>query len=465
MNADDEGRARDDLLRRDAAHVWHPWTQHGSERAPLPVVAASGATLTLADGRELIDAISSWWTCLHGHGHPRLIDAMERQARQLDHVLFAGATHEPAVALAEALVEAFAGAVAPRASGGHSNLTRAFFSDDGSTAVEVALKIAYHAWVARGEPQRTVFLALDHGYHGDTFGAMSAGDPSPFFAPYRPLLFEVARVPVDAAALRAAFDRHHGRVAALILEPLVQGAGGMLMHDAAFLRAARAACDDERVPLIADEVMTGFGRTGALFACARSGITPDLLCLAKGLASGVVPLAATLATEELFAAFLSSDRRRLFPHGHSMTANPIGCAVALESLRLARENDVPARLDALGARIERALAPLRSHPRVENLRRTGGIVAFDLAAAPESSEGALPVHTPEGASPAGTPVRCMPRADYFCDLTPKLRAAAIELGVLLRPLGNVVYALPPACTTDDQCDQIAAAMRELADVR
>jgi adenosylmethionine-8-amino-7-oxononanoate aminotransferase len=411
-----------DLLRRDASRIWHPWTQHGSEGPPLPVVAASGATLRLADGRELIDAISSWWTCVHGHGHPRLVAAMEEQARRLDHVVFAGATHEPAVALAGELL-----AVAPR------GLSRVFFSDDGSTAVEVALKIAWQAWVQRGEPSRTTFVALEHGYHGDTFGAMSA------FEPYRPLLFDVARVPADAGALRAALESLRGRAAALVLEPLVQGAGGMRMHGPDFLRAARALCDEHRIALIADEVMTGFGRTGALFACAKAGVAPDLLCLAKGLTNGMVPLAATLATEELFAAFQSPDRRRLFPHGHSMTANPIGCAVARESLRLALEADVPSCLESIGRRIERALAPLRAHPRVKDLRRTGGIVAFDLV--------------PGRDSPAG----------YFSALAPRLRAAAVEQGVLLRPLGGVVYALPPACATETECDLIAAAMTSLVD--
>ena len=443
-----------DLLARDARHLWHPYTQHGLEAAPLPVVAASGATLTLADGRTLIDAISSWWTCLHGHGEPRLVDAMERQARQLDHVLFAGATHEPAVALAEALVEA-APKTKPKladGAGGISGraLTRVFFSDDGSTAVEVALKIAVHAAVQRGEPERRLFLALEGGYHGDTFGAMSAGDPDPFFEPYRPLLFEVVRVAPDAAAIGAAIERHAQRLAGVIVEPLVQGAAGMRMHGAEVVRAARAACDEQSVPLIADEVMTGFGRTGELFACAKAGVVPDLLCLAKGLTNGMLPLAATLATEALFDTFKSSDRRRLFPHGHSMTGNPIGCAVALTSLALGRERGVAKKLDAIGTRIEGALAPLVGHPRVQSLRRCGGIVAFDLVEA-----------TPRSGAKAATETS---GASYWSNQTLKLRAAALERGVLLRPLGNVVYALPPACTTDAQCDAIAAAMRALVDV-
>jgi adenosylmethionine-8-amino-7-oxononanoate aminotransferase len=435
-------RPQRDLLDRDARVTWHPYTPHGADPDPLPVVAAHGARLELADGRTLIDAISSWWTCLHGHGEPALVAALHEQAARLDHVLFAGATHEPAVALAEALLAAFREARPPSAR--EPQLERVFFSDDGSTAVEVALKIARHAWVERGQPERRVFVALEGGYHGDTFGAMSVGDPDPFFAAYRPLLFEVKRVAADGAQLRAALAGLGGAAAGVVVEPLVQGAAGMRMHDAAFVRDARAACDAAGVPLIADEVMTGFGRTGEMFASASAGVAPDLLCLAKGLTNGMVPLAATLASAELYATFASfarPDRGRFLPHGHSMTANPIGCAVALRSLELARERGVPARLAAIGARIEAALAPLAKDPRVRDLRRSGGIVAFDLVAGDAATGGG-----------------------YVTPLAPKLRARAVELGVLLRPLGNVVYALPPAATSDAECDAIAAAMRALVAV-
>jgi adenosylmethionine-8-amino-7-oxononanoate aminotransferase len=345
-------------------------------------------------------------------------------------VLFAGATHEPAVRLAEELV-----ALAP------PGLTRVFYSDDGSTAVEVALKIAYQAWVHAGEPQRTVFVALEHGYHGDTFGAMAVGDPLPFFRDFAPFAFEVRRVPPRAEALAAALDELGPRACALVVEPLVQGAAGMRLHDASFLRAARELCDAHGLPLVADEVMTGFGRTGRVFACEHAGIAPDLLCLAKGLTSGMLPLAATLATERLFEAFLSRDRARFFPHGHSMTANPLGCAVALASLELLREERTPERLDSLGRSLEAELSDLARHPRVRELRRIGGIVAYDLV------------------PPAGEP------AGYLSSLAPRLRARAIELGVLLRPLGNVVYALPPACTSEAELRAIAQAMRALADAR
>ncbi|MDA0933300.1 MAG: adenosylmethionine--8-amino-7-oxononanoate transaminase [Planctomycetota bacterium] len=419
------------LAARDAVHQWHPYTQHAIEREPLAVVRASGAELELADGRVLIDAISSWWTSLHGHGEPRLIDAMTQQAQRLDHVLFAGATHEPAVALGEELL-----AVTP------PGLNRIFFSDNGSTAIEVALKMAFQRHVLEGHEARRVFVGLEGSYHGDTFGAMAVGDPDPFFAPFAPLLFEVRRTKPCASALESVLDELGPRAAGVLLEPLVQGAGGMRMHDADFLRAARRMTRARGLPLIADEVMTGFGRTGALFACGKAGIEPDLMCLAKGLTGGLLPMAATLATESYYEAFLSEDRGRAFFHGHSFTGHPIGCAVARASLALALENDVPSRLDAIGARIEsRVRAGLEGSPQARDLRRTGGIVAFDLV------------------DPAGG------HAGYLAARTPALRRRAADRGVLLRPLGNVVYAMPPACLGPEQADQIADAMLDLADPR
>ncbi|MCK6447262.1 MAG: adenosylmethionine--8-amino-7-oxononanoate transaminase [Planctomycetes bacterium] len=404
-----------DLAKRDARVAWHPYTQHGLESEFLPVVGARGSRLELADGRSLIDAISSWWTCLHGHGHPRLVEALRSQAERLDHVLFAGATHEPAVRLAERLVE-----LAP------PGLARVFYSDDGSTAVEVALKIALQSARNRGERERRVFVALEGAYHGDTFGAMAVGEREPFFAAFDELLFAVEHVPVDAAAVDAALRRLGGRAAGVIVEPLVQGAAGMRMHSAEFLRGVRRACDVAHVPLIADEVFTGFGRTGSLFACAKAGIAPDLMCVAKGLTGGMLPLAATLASESLFGDFRSNQRSHALFHGHSFTANPIGCAVALASLELVLETDVPRRLEALGAKIERRL-------RAPNVRRTGGVVAFDLPGDPS----------------------------YGSDRSLALRRRALELGVLLRPLGNVVYAVPPASTTDEDGERIADAMNAL----
>ena len=416
-----------DLPQRDARVVWHPYTQHGIESEPLPVASAQGAWLELADGRRLIDGISSWWATLHGHSHPALVAAISEQAARLDHVLFAGATHEPAVQLAEQLLE-----VVPK------GLSRVFYSDDGSTAVEAAIKMVLQSWVHKDQPQRRVFIAMEGAYHGDTFGAMAASDPDPFFLPYAPLLFEVRRVAPTAESLRAAIEDLGNRAAGLILEPLLQGAAGMRIMSAEFVQQARQLCNTHDLPLVADEVMTGFGRTGAMFACERAGITPDVMCLAKGLTGGTMSLAATIATEELFECFLHNERSRFFPHGHTFTANPIACAVALASMRLSRDGDVASRLQHIGATIHGQLHDLEGDERVADLRHLGGMVAFDLVV------------------PAD-------RQGYLSDLTPRLRREALDNGVLLRPLGNVVYALPPACLTDDEAREVAAVMRKLVD--
>jgi adenosylmethionine-8-amino-7-oxononanoate aminotransferase len=414
-----------DLPERDARVVWHPYTQHGIEDAPLPVVGAQGAWLELADGTRLLDGISSWWATLHGHSHPALVAAISEQAARLDHVLFAGATHEPAVQLAEQLL-----AIAPK------GLSRVFYSDDGSTAVEVALKMVLQSWVHREQSQRRVFVALDGAYHGDTFGAMAAGDPDPFFHPFESMMFEVRRVPTNAEALAQALDELGDRAAGFILEPLLQGAAGMRIMPIEFVQQARRLCDERGLPLIADEVMTGFGRTGSMFACELAGISPDIMCLAKGLTGGMLSLAATLATEELFECFLHHERSRFFPHGHTFTANPIACAVALASLQVSLANDVPAQLEHIGRGVFEQLADLEGHERVANLRHIGGMAAFDIIV-PEGQEG------------------------YLSDLAPHLRREAVRHGVLLRPLGNVLYALPPACLTDEQVTKVASVMRQL----
>ncbi|MCH2102415.1 MAG: adenosylmethionine--8-amino-7-oxononanoate transaminase [Planctomycetes bacterium] len=415
-----------DLQDRDRRHSWHPYTRHGVETSLLGVIGAEGNRLKLDDGREVIDGISSWWATLHGHGHPALVEAMTKQAQALDHVLFAGCTHEPAVRLAEELTRE-----AP------DGLTRAFFSDDGSTAIEVGLKMVLQSWVQRGEAQRRVFIALEGGYHGDTFGAMSVGDPEPFFVAFQPMLFEVRRVSPDLDELTAALDELGERCAGFILEPLIQGAAGMKMHSIEFLRGAREALSARGLPLIADEVMTGFGRTGQLFATRKAGVSPDVLCLAKGLTGGMLPLAATLATEELFSSFLSEDKSGALFHGHTFTAHPIGCAVALASLELTLAEETPAKLDAIGQRIETALLEELGGEAdiLHNLRRTGGVVAFESRSA---------------------------ETGYFSLDTLALREEALANGVLLRPLGETVYALPPACTTEEDCLAIAKAMAALA---
>ena len=424
----DAATQTDDLVLRDASVCWHPYTQHALEPHALPVASAKGAWLELTDGRRIFDGISSWWATLHGHGNEHLIGALQTQLTRLDHVLFGGATHEPAVRLAERLIEH-----AP------AGLTRVFYSDNGSTAIEVALKMVLQRWVHLDQPERRVIVALDSAYHGDTFGAMSVGDPDPFFQAFAPFLFEVRRVPPTEDAMVAALEDLGSRAARVILEPLLQGAAGMLVQSEAYVRAVRAACDQHGIPLIADEVMTGFGRTGAMFACDRAGIAPDLLCLAKGLTGGMFPMSATLATESFFEAFLAQDKSRAFFHGHTFTAHPGGCAVGLASLDLLLQDDVPARLEAIGGRIRAGIAHLSDHPKVRDLRGIGGIAAIELE--PESGSGG-----------------------YLAGQAPRLRAAAIERGVLLRPLGNVLYAMPPACTTDEEADRVAAVMVELVDV-
>lgn len=408
-----------DLVRRDRAAVWHPYTPLADPDDPLPVVGAEAEFLELADGRRLIDAISSWWTILHGHRHPPLVAALRDSARRLDHVLFAGATHPPAVELAELLL-----ASAPWPGG------RVFFSDNGSTAVEVALKMAYQAWCHRGEPGRTLFVGFEHSYHGDTFGAMAAGRDPVFFGRFDPLLFRTLRVPVSAERLADALDRHPGQVAAVILEPLVQGAGGMRMHSPAELRAIAEVAKAHGVFFIADEVMTGGGRTGSLWAYQQAGIAPDLICAAKTLTGGMMPLAATLAGPEVVAAFDTPDRGKTFFHGHSYTAHPLACAVAAANWRDLLAGGWKADAARIEAAWRAALPPLAGRAGVRDVRITGTIAAVEVGAA----------------------------GGYLADVGRRMRRAALGHGVLLRPLGNVVYTLPPLRTGPGSLLRIGSAI-------
>jgi adenosylmethionine-8-amino-7-oxononanoate aminotransferase len=401
----------------DGRHVWHPYTQHYDTPAPGVVLRAEGAYLYDDSGRQIFDAISSWWVTLHGHAHPVIAAAVGRQACLLEQVIFAGFTHEPAVRLAAAL-----SGLLP------AGLTRVFFSDDGSTAVEVALKMALQFWTGRGE-RRPLIAALEHAYHGDTFGAMAASARGVFTAPFAGHLFEVARLPdpseggaATIAELDRVLDTRGAELAAVIVEPLLLGAGGMRVWDAATLRAIRERTATAGVLLIADEVLTGFGRTGPHFACARADVVPDIVCLSKGLTGGFLPLGATVTREEIFAAFLSPDRRRTFFHGHSYTANPIACAAALASLSLLDDASARARA-AIEHAHEAGLARLAGHPRVRACRGLGTVAAFDIDLSAE----------PGYLSPVGQ----------------ELAAYALRAGVLLRPLGNVVYLLPPYCSTAD----------------
>jgi adenosylmethionine---8-amino-7-oxononanoate aminotransferase len=399
----------------DQRHVWHPYTQHGASPPPLLITRGAGAYLYDDRGRAIFDAISSWWVTLHGHAHPTIAAAVARQATILEQVIFTRFTHEPAAELAAALVGRLP-----------AGLERVFFSDDGSTAVEVAVKLALQFFANRGVA-RPLVAALEHAYHGDTFGAMAVGARSVFSAPFADHLFEVARLPdpsEDAgASLRALEEliaRRGAELAAVIVEPLLLGAGGMRMWESATLRAIRDRTRESGALLIADEVLTGFGRTGPLFACAGADVNPDIICLSKGLTGGFLPLGATVTTNDVFEAFHTPERRQTFFHGHSYTANPLACAAALASLTLLDARSAAARSEIARTHAER-LGRLAGCSMVRNARTLGTVAAFNLV----GEDGYL--------NPVG----------------PLLAAAALEAGVLLRPLGNVVYLLPPYCATPE----------------
>lgn len=408
--------------------VWHPFTQHGLNE-PIPVVThGSGAILHTADGRRIVDAISSWWVTTHGHCHPRIMAAIADQAARLDQIIFAGWTHEPAETLARGLTE-----IMPR------ELAYVFFSDSGSTSVEVALKMALGYWLNRGEPRHRI-LVLEHSYHGDTIGAMSVGARGVFNRAYAPLLFDVGTIPFpEAGQAQATLDALEAacreRPAAFIVEPLVLGAGGMKMYSGDTLRDMRRICGAYDVLFIADEVMTGWGRTGTLLACEQEDVVPDLLCLSKGLTGGALPLAVTMATSAIFDAHKSDDRATMFFHSSSYTANPVACAAANANLAIWRDEPVRERITELSARQADHLARLGDLPGVHNPRLSGTIAALEI--------GDL-------------------RGLYLSDIGPQLLGYFRERNLLLRPLGNTVYVMPPYCVTSDELAQIYDAIADTA---
>jgi adenosylmethionine-8-amino-7-oxononanoate aminotransferase len=419
------------LADRDRACLWHPYTQMRTAPAPLVVVRGEGVYLYTEDGRKILDGISSWWVNIHGHSHPKLNEALTAQAREIEHVVFAGCTHRPAVDLAEALLQAIP-----------AGLTRIFYSDDGSTAVEVALKMAMQYWHNRGQPQRAKFVTLHHAYHGDTVGAMSVSEDSVFTRAFTPLLFPVVRAhapycyrcPLGLARASCQIDclgdleqrvsEHGDSIAAVLVEPMLQGAGGMIVWPAEFLAGVRRLCDRHGVLMIADEVLTGFGRTGRMFACEHAAVSPDILCLSKALTAGYLPLGVTAATEAVYDAFLTADPGKAFFHGHSYTANPLACAVAIASLKLFRETAVMERVRELEKQLRAGLEPLRALPKVGDVRVIGGVGIVELKG----------------------------QGGYFDPIGPRLAAAFLARGLLLRPLGNVVYFMPPYVITEAQTD-------------
>lgn len=411
--------------------VWHPFTQHALEPDPVRIARGKGAWLETADNRRILDAISSWWVVTHGHRHPAIVAAVHEQIDRLDQVIFAGCTHEPAEQLADKLIDA-----APR------GLAHVFYSDSGSTSIEVALKMALGYWRNIGAP-RTRIAALEHGYHGDTIGTMSAGARGVFNAAYEPLLFDVVRIPFPHAgreqetldALDAAC--RDAPLAALIVEPLILGAGGMLIYGVDTLAEMKRICERHGALFIADEVMTGWGRTGTQFACQQAKITPDILCLAKGLTGGSLPLAATLATPRIFEAHFSEDRARTFFHSSSFTANPVCCAAALANLTIWETEPVLERIAKLAELQASALASLAGDARFENPRRIGTITAVDLKVAD---------------------------AGYLASAGPALRAHFLAHDVLLRPLGNTIYVMPPYCMTAADLALVYDAIRAAPDL-
>lgn len=415
--------------------VWHPFTQHAVAPLPIKITASDGAYLTAVDGRKIYDGISSWWVVTHGHRHPAIVDAIKSQADKLDQVIFAGFTHQPAEETAEKLLQ-----LATR-SLGRNDLAHVFYSDSGSTAVEVALKMALGYWRHRGQ-KRTRIIAFEHAYHGDTIGTMSAGARGVFNAPYEPMLFDVARMPFPEAdresetiaALEAMLREEPA--AAVLVEPLILGAGGMLMYPPHVLRRIFEVSKAHGALFIADEVMTGFGRTGTAFACEQAGVMPDLLCVAKGLTGGVIPLAATLATGAIFEAHYSHDRTKTFFHSSSYTANPIACAAASANLDIWLNEPVIERIGTLCKLQSERLQALAGTGRFTNLRQTGTVTALDMQVGD---------------------------AGYLAGIGPKLYGHFLAAGVLLRPLGNTVYIMPPYCTTAADLDRAYGAIASVAD--
>jgi adenosylmethionine-8-amino-7-oxononanoate aminotransferase len=421
-----------DLTSRDLARIWHPYTQMKTAPAPLPIVRGEGVYLYTDDGRRLLDGISSWWVNIHGHAHPALNAALAAQAAKLEHVVFAGATHEPAVALAEQL-----SSLLP------PGLTRIFYSDNGSTAIEVALKMAWQYWQNRGQSARRNFIALHHAYHGDTVGAMSPSETTAFSKPFGGLLFPVHRVhspycyhcplglkrpecAIDCLGdLERALESREGSVAAVVVEPMLQGAGGMIVWPADFLAGVRRLCDRYDTLMIADEILTGFGRTGRMFACEHAAVRPDLICLSKALTAGYLPLAVTATTEQIYESFLDDDRTKAFFHGHSYTANPLGCAVALASLELFRSEGTLERVKALEKQFSRRLEDIRKLKVVGDVRCIGGVAAIELI-------------TADGG--------------YFDSVGPRLYDAFLKRGLLLRPLGSILYFMPPYVIEEQEVD-------------
>ena len=409
------------LTTRDNATIWHPYTPMKLRPNAIGIVRGQGALLFSEDGKSYIDAVSSWWVNLHGHSHPAIAEAIYEQANTLAHCMFAGLTHEPAVAYAEQLLPPLP-----------SNMRKIFYSDNGSCATEIAIKMALQIFYNQGAPRKTV-VALHNSYHGDTFGAMAASGRGLFTAPFDDKLFNVQFIDVsDVAGFEAILQS--GDVAALIVEPLVQGAAGMQIHSAEDLNALFKTAHQYGAYVIADEVMTGFGRTGTLFACEQLSESPDFICASKGITGGTLPLAITACTQAIFDACYSDDVTHAFYHGHYYTANPIACAAAIASLKLLLTDECAQRRTAIAQAHAKFAQNLLNHPRIDNVRHLGTILAMTI--------------------------KTVGGNHYLSGERDRIYHYFLSRGILLRPMGNVLYLIPPYCITDAQLDFIYQTILE-----
>jgi len=411
------------LTERDNQVIWHPYTQHKDKIPPIPVVRGKGSLLFDENGNSYIDAVSSWWVNIHGHGHPGIAEKIYEQAKKLEHVIFTGFTHQGAVELAERLLPLLPG-----------DFSKVFYSDNGSTAVEVAIKMAVQFWKNQegaNPGRRSKILAFRHSYHGDTFGAMSISERSVFTDSFQDYLFEVLFIdtptPANIDELLDFIDRHADETACFIYEPLLQGAGGMRIYPADLLDRLLENVQQHGILCIADEVLTGFGRTGRLFAGEYLRMKADIVCLSKGLTGGTMALGVTAVTEKIFTAFLSDDRRKTLFHGHSFTANPLACAASLASLDLLLDPDCLERIRAIGAMHALFAERIRDLPIIRNIRILGTIIAFEIGTGEDG---------------------------YINPVAGTLTREALSAGIYLRPLGNTIYIMPPYCITEKEMDQV-----------
>jgi adenosylmethionine---8-amino-7-oxononanoate aminotransferase len=414
------------LTERDQSVIWHPYTQMQHADQPIAIVRGEGVYLIADDGRKYLDAISSWWVNIHGHAHPYIAEKVAEQLKTLEHAIFAGFTHTSAIIFAERLLN-----ILP------ARQAKVFYSDNGSTAVEVALKMCLQYW-SNQQQERVKILAFNNSYHGDTFGAMAVSARSAFTKPFEKLLFDVEFIDLpnktNLRQLKSHISHLKSNLAAFIYEPLIQGAGGMLMYNAADLDELLTHCQQEGVLLIADEVMTGFGRTGKLFATDHLQLKPDVMCFSKGITGGTMAMGVTTCTQNIFDAFLSDDKLKTLFHGHSFTANPVACAAALASLDLLEKPETAADIKRISEHHSQFQLEIEGHPKLRNIRQTGTIIAFEW-------------ETGEGTS-------------YFNQLGKNLYKFFLDQGIILRPLGNIIYILPPYCITNEQLDYIYGKIEE-----